>query len=242
MKTILNLSLAALGLFSSLSAATSIYEENFENATLPISTQATLGFFNSNLVFGEIAVSSDASIQDLNGNQALRLTSQTNGEFRGIGIALNSSMLAGAGTYSLGVDLLTFDLSSSFGSDRDDSLLVNIFSGNGFVDNTNNGLVVNGQTADLMPIIGGNATSQLLGTGSISFQDSPNTGALDVQFNYNGTDEAVVIYIGALSDGFPFPEIVIDNIVLSTDAVPEPSSFLYLAMFAFAGIARRTRK
>ena len=226
--------------FASPMQAAVIYNEDFSTTTTQgLGTQATLGFFGPGFAaFDAIAVAANATVQ----NEELFFNSNTNNEFRGIGIVLDGASFVGNGPYSLQYDIVDFQLNSPFGSAFSDQFQAIVWTANGFVQGTSDGLVVNAQSGDV--ILSGpdsTASATQIASQAVSFQDSPNTGTFSLDFNYDGS-EAVVIYLGAVSDGFPFPEITVDNISVSTaSAVPEPTSVTLLALSFLAITARRRR-
>ena len=205
-----------------LSASTVIYSEDFTSVVLPTTTQSTLGHYAPYAAFGEISVAADAVAE----NGALTLKSNSN--FRGVGIALDGANLS-LGTYTVSFDILSFVLSHSSTNTVNDYLEASAWAAHGYQQGSNDGVILNAQTGDLG--VYGNATVSELGNTTVLFSDATNTGTFDFSFNYTGTD-AVVLYFGAVSDGWPFPEIVIDNISLvgGTATVPEPSSALLLSL------------
>ncbi len=227
---------AVIGLNTPLLGSVIVYEEDFSSVTLPTATQATLGHYSPFATFGEISVSANATIETTGGNNVLQLFSNSN--YRGIGIALDSAMLAGAGTYSVGFNVLSFDFSSTNGQPNAASLEVSVFSADGFVQNSDDGLVMNAQTGDLVATSNNtNAVSTQLATQTINFFDSTNTGQFNLDFEYNGTDDAIVIYLGANNVAWPNPVIQLDDIVVT--AVPEPSSLLLIASTSIFFFRRR---
>ncbi|MGJ8656042.1 MAG: PEP-CTERM sorting domain-containing protein [Akkermansiaceae bacterium] len=211
-----------------------VYSEDFSAATLPSTTQANLGGRSSLATYGEISVASSASIVD----EALLLSS-TSG-FRGIGIAFEAGDLLPAGSYSLTLDITNFELTADRETNISDSLRVNIFTGNDFETetNTNDRIYLNAQTGELQER-GGSGTSNLVITENYNFTDDPNTGSIELNFDYDGSD-ALAIFVGAVSDGYPHPNITVDNITLtSVDAVPEPSSALLLSLSSLILLRRK---
>ena len=216
-----------------------VFSEDFTSTRLaPNSLQANLGGVETLATFGEISVSSDASIE----NGALVLTSSSG--FRGVGIAFEASQLVAGATYNLSLDVIDFELSSPFGSNFNDSFQINVYTGNSFLPDSDNSerLFLNSQSGELEVRNGSATSTEILSENIFSFGDSPNTGSVELSFNYDGSD-ALAIFLGAVSDGFPFPEITIDNIVLSEESgnnsVPEPRSVLLLSLSSLLLLRRK---
>ena len=225
-----------------------VFSEDFSTTILPTNTQAHLGGNISLATFGEISVAANASIV----NETLELSS-TSG-FRGIGIAFDADQLVAGTSYTLSVDIIDFELSSRFGSNFADSLDINVFTGNDFLADNNNSdrLFLNAQSGELQNRNGSATATEVVSESVISFQDSPNTGSIELNFDYDGSD-SLAIFLGAVSDGFPHPTVTIDNITLSESepgsggsssdievgTVPEPSSVLLLSLSSLALLRRK---
>ena len=226
--------------FASPMQATVIYSEDFSSTTTNgLGTQANLGFFGPNFAaLNDIAVAANSTVQ----NEALFFNSNTGNEFRGIGIVLDAAAFVGIGSYTLQYDIVDFQLSSPFGSAFDDQLQAIVWTANGFVEGTSDGLTINAQSGDVvLSAPESTASATQVASQAVSFQDAPNTGTFNLDFEYDGS-EAVVLYLGAVSDGFPFPEITIDNIsVSSLSAVPEPASTTLLGLGLLTLTFRRRR-
>ena len=216
--------------FSSVSilsgATTVIYEEDFTNTVLPSSTQATVGFFNGNTAFDVIGVAANASVS------GGALSVNTTGGFRGIGIILDPASFVGVGTYDFTFDITSFNDNGNTGS----SVMANIFEGSGY-DQGNNGdaLRLDAQLGTLVGL--GSATANEISSGVFTAAANEIT----LQFEYDGSS-AVAIFVGVETDSFPFPTAQFDNFSVSTSAVPEPSSLLYLSVLpSFLLLRRRNR-
>ncbi|TVP79575.1 MAG: hypothetical protein EA353_05930 [Puniceicoccaceae bacterium] len=141
-----------------------------------------------------------------------------------------SSALSGAGEYELLFDITRFD-----GAPNNNGF-VSIWSGSGY-DLTNSSadaLFIDTQTPTVTPQ--GNAIA-----GEITRLSIQNTVINEsIAFTYDGTS-ALILFFGAQTSGFPFPQVDYDNIRVSQ--IPEPAIWLWLApIAAYVLVKRRLRK
>lgn len=138
---------------------------------------------------------------------------------------------SGAGTYSI-----TIDVSNYVGSSNNQGE-IRLWSGRGYDlgGTTGNGIFVNPQQGLFESR--GSASASSLGSLAIN-----GTGSYQIQFNYDGVS-AIGIFMGALTNGYPFPEIRYDGIAVdSVSMIPEPSSALLSILPMSALLLRRKRR
>ena len=211
---------------SGLFGATTIYEEDFTTTMLPNSTQATVGFFNTNTPFDVIAADSDASIA--NGVLSVNTTSG----FRGVGIILDPASFVGVGTYDFTFDITAFNDNGN----TENSVVANIFEGSGYdLGDNGDALRLDSQLGTLVGL--GSATASQIA----SQEYTAAANAVTLQFDYDGSS-AVAIFLGIQTDDFPFPSAQFDNFSVSTSAVPEPSSLLYLSVLPGFLLLRKRKR
>jgi len=233
---------------------TIIYSQNFDDPsiTLPSVIQGNLGTgqgqvlpFDSN--FNDLILSSSES--SLENNQLVLASSSG---FRGIAIAVGDGVHSGAGDYSFGFDLNQFTLTDGlgggpfeFGTNLDAELVVNIYAIDGF-DNDPGGnsdnVLLNSQTGAAVANPNGMATASLVAQDSLTFAEFDNPTEFNVDFTLTNSPQALVFFVGTDSNnGFPNPEIIIDNIFLSTVVIPEPQSVFLIILGSMTLLVRRSR-
>ena len=192
-------------------------------------------FDTPNNDFAGILVSSGGQDASVVGGELV--VSSTN-SFRGIGLAFGAGALDGPGTYTLSLDLQNFVSSSAQQTMTAGLLAINTFNVDGFNFATpSNNILLDTDTGT---VGNANGTASTISAGSTTFEQSQFTGpqTITLDINYDGSD-ALVIFIGAETNGFPFPVLTIDNISLST--VPEPSVSLLFGVFSLFVCTRRKR-
>ena len=228
-KVILNL-LVPLALLAcdSLFASTVVYNEDFSASVLPTQAQGTLGFFNGNINFNEIGVSSQATIA------SEELVVNTTSNFRGIGIALAPDSFFGQGIYEVAFDI------TNYSGDANDFAEVGVYSGRGYeFGNNADALLLNTQTGQLTGL--GSAVAE-----EIRIETFTSIGRKSFTFEYDGTS-AVALFFGGRTGGFPFPDVSFDDISVTSVqddniafvVVPEPSSALLVGCSAVFLFRRR---
>jgi len=182
------------------------------------------GWFGGSMSFDQwYGDSSDASI----GGGQLNVSSTS--AFRGAVLLLDSSAFApfGAGNYTLTFDVTSFSLSNGASSSADDFAEVRIWSGSGYdlTNTTGNALAVSPQNGSFTAQ--GNASVNLLASRQVDSTGIANT----LQFEYDGTS-AIGLFLGAMTGGWPFPNVSYDNVSIGPVAVPEPGSVALYCGFA----------
>ena len=230
--------------FTSLYASTSLFSVDFSdpNTLQSIPTQIRLGTGQGAALpenFTGLAIASqEADIQ----NQALELSSTSN--FRGIGIVIDDDLL-GAQNFTLSLDLVDFDVPNTANNINNDAFLEISIVGIEDFDTSNSNSVNLSTFTGSASAPTGITTFQEIAFEELTFGEfesaNPSIDSVDFDFTLNTTPDALVIFIGANNAGaFPNPQIIIDNISLSS--IPEPHSVSLLCIGSLILLGRRVRK
>jgi len=183
------------------------------------------GWFGSPVAFGEW-VGSTTDVNVVNDT----LVTTTTSTARYAAVAFDPGALYGAGDY-----VVTFD-STLVISDTNNNGTVTIWSGDGYdlTESSPNALIVDtlSGTVDTQ----GTATS----TELANYSFTTNQAQQSIAFTYDGSS-ALVLFFGAATDGYPFPEIHYDNIEIQL-VIPEPNSFMLPLAAIFMAFATRRRR
>ena len=234
--------------FTSLYASTSLFSVDFSdpNTLQSIPTQIRLGTGQGAALpedFTGLAIASqEADIQ----NQALELSSTSN--FRGIGIVIDDDLL-GAQNFTLSLDLVDFDVPNTANNINNDAFLeISVVGIEDFDTSNSNSVNLSTFTGSALNETG-ITTFQEIVSEDLTFGEfaaaNPSIDSIDLDFTLNTapdtTPDALVIFIGANNaGGFPNPQIIIDNISLSS--IPEPHSVSLLCIGSLILLGRRVRK
>ncbi|MBK1826428.1 PEP-CTERM sorting domain-containing protein [Haloferula rosea] len=209
---------------AALPAATAtIYSESFENTTLTdLPNPYVGGWFTPQLPFESWANSSEASITPVD-----TLGINTTSAYRGAAVVLGPELFLGAGTYTLTYDIPTYTGASN------NSAFVSVWSGTGYdLFNSPNSLVVDTLSGQLLA--SGSASSSQLASQTHTSGGNQQT----LSFAYDGSS-LIALFFGAQTTGWPFPSVEFDNITVTTEVIPEPSSLMLLGLSCLFLVKRK---
>jgi len=216
-----------------------VFKDDFSSTSLSDKPNGYLGgWYGNHVAFGEW-VKGDWNVQASGG--ALQVS--TTGGFRGAAVLLSPALFKEAGSYTLSFDI------SNYSGESNNSASVSIWSGKGY-DLTNssaNALILDAQNNQLRTE--GSASSVKLASAN-----PVANGSYSINFTYDGTS-AVALFLGATTNGWPFPSLTYDNVSVApvvspsaspappASAVPELSTPWALGvLLSFGGLTHRRRR
>lgn len=175
------------------------------------------------------------------GDGAVAINTNSEGQTRGVAYVWDPTQMGGAlvaSAYTLEVDI--------FSQYNVGTLEVSVFEG--VRDDTG---TLNTYNLDLLSGVNQDLTHTTTGTGALTLLDSDswsvgggtsNPGTLTLNFNYDGTDDIVLVMNQRTTANFN-KQTVVDAVRLSNAVIPEPSSAALMGAGAFALVffARRRR-